>query len=166
MIKTMNLLAICFLLLTMTSALHSEPELPAPILFVEDLFNEKLEGKESIEASNGKRVQIRGFWRGISSEEGVLAATPDLKSCCIKAPEKIHQQVIVRGDLRGISSGAVTLEGFFKIDPQYDQKRNLNQLYVLEFEKEVRQPISSSFIFLIAGMLLILFPFAIKTYLT
>lgn len=87
----------------------------------------------------GEVVQIRGFWYPLSVAEGILASQPQLKSCCIRAPAKIEQQVLVKGgDLALLQpQRALTLEGIFKIEPAYNPNGELVQLFVLEQSKEV-----------------------------
>lgn len=93
----------------------------------------------------GQQVQVRGFWYPLSSEQGVLAPAPDLKSCCIGKPATISQQLVVQGSFETLSAGqAVTLEGIFKMEPVYDQDRKLIQFYVLD-QPRIVNPSSSTF---------------------
>lgn len=96
-------------------------------------------------------VQIRGFWYPLTSNQGVLTSFPNLKSCCIRAPTKIFQQLFVKGDVGTLSENkVVTLEGIFKIEPLYSKEKELIQYYVLEQAKEVPKSKSKSiFLFLI-----------------
>lgn len=87
----------------------------------------------------GEVIQIRGFWYPLSNEEGILASHPELKSCCLRAPTKIDNQVIVKGDNLALlqPQRALTLEGVFNIAPAYNEKGELVQLFVLEQSREV-----------------------------
>ena len=86
----------------------------------------------------GKIVHVRGFWYPLSSNEGILAKEPHLKSCCIKAPSKITQQIFVKNAPFSLSPGrAVTLEGLFTVEPRYSPDGELVQFYVLEGVREV-----------------------------
>jgi hypothetical protein len=88
----------------------------------------------------GKIIQVRGFWYPLSSQEGILAPQPHLKSCCLKAPAKIEQQLLVKGSLDSLpAQRVITLEGIFKIDPRYNSEGALIQLFVLEQAREVPQ---------------------------
>jgi hypothetical protein len=93
----------------------------------------------------GKLVQVRGFWHPLSDGQGILAPSPNLKSCCLRAPARIHQQLIVKGHFPNLSvQRAVTLEGIFKIAPQYNEEGKLIQLYILENSREVKEETSYS----------------------
>lgn len=89
---------------------------------------------------HGSAVQVRGFWHPVSPDHGVLTATPDVKSCCIQAPAKIHQQLIVKGEIASlIPQRAVTLQGIFKLEPKTNSDGQLIQVYLLEMAQEVPQ---------------------------
>lgn len=93
---------------------------------------------DPIWSMQGRVVRIRGFWYPISSDEGMLAGSPQMKSCCIKAPSKITQQVLVKGSLAStIPQRAVTMEGIFRIDPRYNQEGGMVQYFVLDQAKEI-----------------------------
>lgn len=89
---------------------------------------------------HGKIVRARGFWHPLSSNEGVLSNELDLKSCCIRAPAKIAQQIFVKNAPFTLTpKRAITLEGRFNIEPRYDENGQIVQLYVLEEAKEVEK---------------------------
>ncbi len=78
------------------------------------------EGK--ISSAQGSQVTMRGFL--YAKEEGVwiLAATPNLKSCCLG---KAKQQVMVPGDFADVSNQAVVeLEGMFSYEPPFYRINN------------------------------------------
>jgi hypothetical protein len=80
-----------------------------------------------------KQVQVRGFWYPLNEQEGILASYPDLKSCCVGSAHSVNEQVFVKNFFESITTKQlVTLEGIFKINPKYNQKGELIQLYVLE----------------------------------
>lgn len=110
-----------------------------PTISFDTLSIEGAKERGDLWSLTGEEVQIRGFWYPLSSEEGVLAPHPQLKSCCVRAPAKMEQQVVVkRGELAQLQpQRALTLEGIFKIDPAYNSKGELVQLFVLEEAKEV-----------------------------
>lgn len=87
-----------------------------------------------------REVEVRGFWYPLSPDQGILAPTPNLKSCCIGTPTKVSQQLIVKGRLpSSYDQQAVAVRGVFKIEPLYDFEGQLIQLYVLEKPKEVER---------------------------
>lgn len=89
----------------------------------------------------GSTLQARGFWHPVSSEHGILSGSPEIKSCCMQAPAKIHEQLIVRGDISSLlPQRAVTLEGVFQIAPQKNSKGEIIQLYVLDQAREIQSP--------------------------
>lgn len=87
----------------------------------------------------GEVIQMRGFWYPLSDEEGILASHPQLKSCCVGAPAKIEQQIVVKGDDLALlqPQRALTVEGIFNIEPAYNSKGELVQLFVLKQSREV-----------------------------
>lgn len=75
---------------------------------------------EKVEALQNQTVQIRGFLYHKLDEEGmwVLAAEPNLKSCCVGNKDKAGRQLIVNGDMLKDSSRATLLEGKLLISNQ------------------------------------------------
>ncbi len=101
-------------------------------------------------------VQVRGFWYPMTPEHGILSAHSGLKSCCLATTDKLHQQLIVKGQLRSFPvQRVITLEGIFKIEPLYNSQGELIQIYVLEQAREVQQATSYA-IFLILFFFLVL----------
>ncbi len=116
--------------------------------------------ENSTEASllslQGQIIQVRGFWYPLSPQEGILAPQPHLKSCCVRAPTTIQQQLLVRGAVDSLSAQrAVTVEGMFKIDPRYNSKGELIQLFILEQARE-RSQTSLYFSPMILGIVMVL----------
>lgn len=110
--------------------------------------------------SIGQTVQIRGFWYPLTADQGILAKTPQLKSCCINAPTKITEQVLVKGNISAAAQRAITLEGTFKIEPLHNAQGELVQFYILDQAKEVASSNSKSswiicglIIYAIAGLM-------------
>lgn len=62
---------------------------------------------------NGQLVTIRGFLYESPEASMVLAAEPNLKSCCVGSASKREKQLLVVGDLDSTDGGgnAVTLQG-------------------------------------------------------
>ena len=111
-----------------------------PVLSLSEFPSEIPADAHPIRSFQGQTVQIRGFWYPITSNGGVLASSPHVKSCCLKAPSKIYQQVIVHGSFPSYAyQRAVTFEGIFKIDPLYNKEGAVIQYYVLEGAHEIRQ---------------------------
>jgi hypothetical protein len=107
-------------------------------------------------AFHNQLVQVRGFWYPISSDQGILSAHSGLKSCCLKTPDKLHQQLLVKGQLLSLpAQRVITLEGIFKIEPRYDQEGQLVQFYILDQAREVQQATSYALL-LILGFFLVL----------
>lgn len=78
-------------------------------------------------------VTVRGFWYPLNEHEGILAAQPNLKSCCIGSSDKIYKQIIVKNAPSQFPlNQIVTLHGVFEINPGYDEENNLTQFYVLQ----------------------------------
>lgn len=139
-------LSFIFLCMSCFSLLADNPQ----TLNISDFLDEIPAETQSIYSLQNQVVRVRGFWYPLTANQGILASTPHLKSCCIKAPAKIYQQLIVKGDLASLSSQkAITLEGIFKIDPQYNSEKELIQLYVLINAKELQQPFSSRLLWIL-----------------
>lgn len=127
------------------------------MLKFEDFSIENSGKNSSLWNLQGQEIQMRGFWYSLSPNEGLLASQPHLKSCCFKAPAKIEQQLLVKGDVTSFSSQrAITVEGIFKIEPIYDSERRLVQLFTLENARQVPES-TFSLIGLALVLLLILF---------
>lgn len=105
-------------------------------------------------SSHGKNVQVRGFWHPISDEEGILTPLPNVKSCCLRAPGKVLQQIVVRGRLPQMTSlNVVTVEGILKIEPLFNKEDELIQLYVLNQAKEAQTEKSYAWSVIVVGLL-------------
>lgn len=107
----------CLLLLSMSaSVLHISLEKPL--------------GEEAVDYNN-QFVNVRGFLYHHSSGELILASQPNLKSCCVGSQQLVSQQILVHGNMHP-EAQAVTLQGTFKIDPQYNEQGQIVSLYRLE----------------------------------
>lgn len=125
----MNLLLKCLILLSVTGAV--------PLTFFD------LEEKT---VTSGELISIKGFL--YESEDGyILAAQPNLKSCCVGKVEHIF----VSGDSSlKASPYVITLEGMLKVDPSH--KYVLEQAHVVPEEKY-------TFLWLVVGVTGILLGF-------
>lgn len=129
---------ITFLLFVFQSLLFAEEP---HLLQISDFPNEPLESSHPLWRLQGQRVQIRGFWYSLAPDQGILAASPQLKSCCVGASSKIYQQLKVKGNIAPSSyHGAITLEGIFKIQPLTGAEGQVVQYYRLEEAREIETP--------------------------
>lgn len=72
---------------------------------------------------NGKEIQIRGFLYQTEDKKLILAALPNLKSCCVGTASQRSQQIVVEGDIPAQHIGGklpVLLEGLLEQHPQRD----------------------------------------------
>lgn len=66
-----------------------------------------------------KEVVIRGFIFQTSEGRMILAGEPNVKSCCLGAPEKIRQQIVLDGDISEFKSNSIVMiEGRFVVTPE------------------------------------------------
>lgn len=149
MLMPKNLLVLILTFLSHWTFLAAAP----PVLNLSEFPAEIPDPSHSLFSLQGETVQVRGFWYPISPDEGVLAPSPQVKSCCLKVPSKISQQLIVKGSLpSAIPQRAVTLEGIFKIEPLYNKKGEIVQYFVLDKAKEIESPTSRIWIWSISGV--------------
>ena len=148
--KINALMIYCFLIVASTMHLSA-----APLLNFDDFSFENAKETGSLWSLQGQVVQVRGFWYPLSGEEGILTPHPQLKSCCLRAPNKIEQQVLIKGAALAMLSPqkVLSLEGTFHIQPAYNAKGELIQLFVLERAQEVYRPQGA----MVGGILLIAF---------
>lgn len=129
------------------------------IVNFDDFSLENSERNSPLWNLQGHMIQMRGFWYSLSPDEGLLASQPHLKSCCLKAPAKIDQQLLVKGKIASFSTKrAITLEGVFKIEPRYNSEGQLIQLFVLEQPVLVSES-NGLLIWLILGVFFVVFCF-------
>lgn len=88
----------------------------------------------SLKQGEKRVIQIRGFLYQTPNQSLVLAAHPDLKSCCIGTSSKIVEQIFVKGEIskEALTHRAVTVQGVLKKEPLFDARGEPVQLYVLE----------------------------------
>ncbi len=77
---------------------------PAPLSFHEL-------GSVASDALDQQVVQIRGFLYTADDGQQILAAEPNLKSCCVASEAKIGQQIVVLGELPSHQRQAVFVQG-------------------------------------------------------
>ncbi|MBA2367625.1 MAG: hypothetical protein H0V82_01200 [Candidatus Protochlamydia sp.] len=86
-----------------------------------------------LEVNSNEEVEIRGFLYETPSGEVILAASPQLKSCCIGSPDKISRQIVLKGKWESVPlKRAVTVHGRLAAEPKYNEGHELVQLYVLD----------------------------------
>lgn len=88
----------------------------APIFCVTEISFLDLNSKIASEVDN-QEIKIRGFLYQQENGLLILAAEPNLKSCCVGNINKKDRQIIVEGSIVP-NSKAVMLQGLFKNDPQ------------------------------------------------
>lgn len=125
----------------------------SPLLFFEDLTFKNVEEGGALYDWKGQFVEVRGFWYPLTDETGVLASHPLLKSCCLQIPSKVEEQLFVKGSHLNLlpSQRALTLEGFFNVEPIYNAKGELIQFFVLDNAKEVSRKTESVSLSIIGG---------------
>jgi hypothetical protein len=66
----------------------------------------------------GQLIEIRGFLYEANDSTLILAAEPNLKSCCVGSTSKRNRQLLVKSDsLETSQTNAITLKGHLIIDP-------------------------------------------------
>lgn len=91
-----------------------------------------IDEKDPIRAMDHQIVTVRGFWHPLNASEGILTPQPNLRTCCIGSPKKIYTQIVVKDvGFQFPPNKIATLEGEFRIKPEYDDQNNLTQVYVL-----------------------------------
>jgi hypothetical protein len=91
-----------YIVLSFQPLYSKEPPTPIAFLNLDDFSH-----------LNGQLVAIRGFLYETPESLMVLAAEPDLKSCCVGSASKRQRQLLVTGNIdRAVAGGgAVTLQG-------------------------------------------------------
>jgi hypothetical protein len=77
-----------------------------------------LHGNNDENILNGQTIEIRGFLYETADSNLILAAEPDLKSCCIGSTSKRHKQLLISGNIQPeMSRGSpITLQGNLYMD--------------------------------------------------
>lgn len=90
-----------------------------------------------------QKVRIRGFIFKSDSGEWILAAEPNLKSCCVGSRERANQQIVILGEVGeiGMSGQVIDVEGTLVIDPIKDSDGRWRRIYTLN-EAVVIQEVS------------------------
>lgn len=79
-----------------------------------------LSDAKAIEQADGSSVRMRGFLYHKDDGTWILAAQPDVRSCCVGSKENAQRQVIVQGNiLKDNYLSVVALEGTFKSHPNF-----------------------------------------------
>ncbi len=87
--------------------------------------------QENFPTLHGKRVRLTGFLYK-KEDQWVLAAVPNLKTCCVAHVNKKKEQLLVSGEIKDTLPGhAVTLEGYFR---HQDGSCHLHQATQIEKE--------------------------------
>jgi hypothetical protein len=80
-----------------------------------------------------QEVIVRGFLYQTKEGGWLLAAVPNLKSCCFAARHCVERQIFVEGDMGQPHPGRVySVQGTFVVEPVKDKDNQLLQLYHLK----------------------------------
>lgn len=95
---------------------EEQPELFTFLTLESLVQNEALSKEKSVQ---GQLIQIRGFLYKTNDSTLILAAEPNLKSCCIGSASKRHKQLLVSGkeEFPLNQNTATTLQGNLQITP-------------------------------------------------
>ena len=89
---------------------------------------------------HAREVTIRGFIYQSADQRWILASEPNLKTCCVGSMHKIWQQIIVEGEFESFPSNQVVkLAGKLQVDPVWDNKQSLKQVFRLENAQIVQE---------------------------
>lgn len=82
------------------------------------LFANELSFEALADAAYPREVTLRGFLYRTQAGDLVLAAEPNLKSCCVGAQHQVKRQIIVEGNMDDPKAGQVyVLQGILTVDP-------------------------------------------------
>ncbi|MBA3815194.1 MAG: hypothetical protein H0X29_01480 [Parachlamydiaceae bacterium] len=110
---------------------------------------------EALKAYQHQQVSIRGFVYRTKDGKNVLAAEPDLKSCCVASRENILRQVMLEGDeIAFLNNGrAQEVQGRFEIEPLKNENGSWKKIFVLQdalvIKKKPERPLG--LLYLITG---------------
>jgi len=158
----MNQVIICFILIISffdgnlysieQLTLHWLGELPPSAL--EGIASGQL--PEALQAYQHQQVSIRGFVYRTKDGKNVLAAEPDLKSCCVASRGNITRQVMLEGDdIAFLNDGrAQEVQGRFEIEPLKDESGSWKKIFVLRNAAVIQKnnEMHPGLFYLIAGL--------------
>lgn len=105
---------------------------------------QQLSAVKSIEAATvfqGRDIKVRGFLYHSLDKRWILASEPGLKTCCVGSSRKVWQQILVDGEFDNVALGTVVeMKGNLQVDPKWDEKKDLKQVYRLEGAHIVSEP--------------------------
>lgn len=115
---------------------------------------------DSLAALHNQEVKIRGFLYETPEGKWILAAQPNLKTCCLGSQQKLSQQIFIEKSLGSKMDNKVpvNIQGRFLINPIWDNQNKLTQLYqikeaVILPEKSNRLGVYITMAFMIAACL-------------
>lgn len=122
-----TLFLLCCQILFMPLVVYST-ETPKSISF--------FELESMLDSSQKAEIQIRGFLYKTLNGQLILAAEPDLKSCCVGNASKRNRQLLVFGNIdpMNLQSSAVLLKGELNIDPRRQFPAHLERAIAIEEE--------------------------------
>ena len=116
-------------------------------------------GIEQLKKIDSQHIRIRGFLYATPEGHYILAAQPNLRSCCVTTLSKADQRIEIRGlGAISIPMRPVILEGFLKTNPEYSKEGKLIGLYTLENAQLIYEKETSFFriLIIICSILLLL----------
>lgn len=109
-------------------------------------------------AFNGQEVEVRGFFYESKEGKHILAAQPNLKSCCVGSSKKISRQIVLLGDLPEMpQQRAVTVRGVFAAAPTFGEDDELIGLYYLKNIELLNEFDDTAIYSLVAFFVIVLF---------
>ncbi len=123
-----------FILCYQFSSYAQEPLYELKIEELSAIPSTSLQGNiDSIWKFHGQKVIVRGFY--YDANPPILAAQPNLKSCCVNDSNKKLPKITLLNDqiiFEKPTSNVSVWQGIFYIDTVYDKEGALNQLYSLK----------------------------------
>lgn len=103
---------------------------------LETLFHKGVVQKEKI--ANGEFIEIRGFLYKTEDSGFILAAEPNLRTCCVGSPIRAYKQLCILGNINSTMSQnyAITLRGNLIINFEKDFPFQLENAMVINEKKQ------------------------------
>ena len=114
-----------------------------PLCFAEEmplLSFDKIAATAAALPFHEQNVRVRGFLHRSDTGKWILASLPNVKNCCVAAPQNALNHIVLEGEaLEEISKRrAVTLEGVFIVTPPLAGGDPPTHIYHLNQAKAVR----------------------------
>ena len=149
----MHLIFLLFALLTA----HSGASLPFDLLDYAFEFQRDEEGcgelSQVLGDYHGQEVTVSGFLYPLDHQRCVLAAEPELPSCCVGSGGKMSSQLVISGLPDPVETQkAVTITGKFFVDMKQGEDGAICQVYRLDDARLVPRSRTSPWITLAGGV--------------